>query len=121
MEGEWELSIWPAQYFGNPTWTQIEDILTGMPISPDEVREVSLNAPDRKGLIVYGGDNSRYLVLYFPDDSGTTSFVLTDPTLTGPRVKLSMSHPNDWPSKWCVHLPLVLKVFKHFYKTGQVP
>jgi hypothetical protein len=86
----------------------------------DLVDFVSLDIEGIGGLLAGGGNEGRYIVIYFPEDEDY-SLTLTDLSETGPDVWLKTQTFEWQPAKVCVRLPLVLKVFEHFFHTGELP
>jgi len=88
----------------------------------DRLNEMALDFPEKGVIMVGGGNNGRYVVIYFPSDkSRKPSLTLSDLSLTGPDVELTVQIPGGYPARICVKLPLVLKVLEHFFHTGEIP
>lgn len=120
MDAQVILEIGEQAKILNPDWIQIQKALSQM--DGHIIHEVSLDVKDKGGLLANGGNNGRYLVVYFPEDPiADPSLTLTDISLTGPEVTLTVQTLSEYPVRWCVRLPLVLKVFEHFFRTGEVP
>jgi len=103
-----------------PDWEQISYALSLM----DGVyfNELSLNLTGDGSLMAGGGNNGRYIVVYFPPDvPDKSSLTLTDQSLTGPDMEITIQVPSSYPAKWCVKLPLVLKVFEYFFRYERLP
>lgn len=84
--------------------------------------EVGLELEDVGSMLINGGDQGRYLVVYFPaEDPDTLSVTLTDLALTGPDVKLTVQTPAEYPARVAVRLPLVLQAVEQFYRSGELP
>ena len=104
----------------NPTWQQIKDALLEM--DGMNSKEVELKLEDVGSMLINGGNQSRYLVVYFPaEDPDTLSVNLTDLSLTGPDVELTVQTPAKYPARIAVRLPLVLQAVEHFYRSGELP
>jgi hypothetical protein len=104
----------------NPSWNQVQQALQHM--DGETIHEVSLEISGKGSLLVGGGNNGRYLVVNFAENPvDEASFTLSDLGLTGPDVTLTVQTFSEYPARLAVKLPLVLKVFEHFYYTGQVP
>ena len=102
----------------DPTWDQVHQALLEM--DGDLVDQVDLSIEGIGGLSAGGGNEGRYIVIYFPEDEDY-SLTLTDLSETGPDVWLKTQTFEWQPAKVCVRLPLVLKVFEHFFHTGELP
>jgi hypothetical protein len=121
MSTHWQLTIGDKQ-LANPSWTQIHNALLQM--DGDALSIVSLLIKDEEkeqGLVVGGGNGGRYIVTYFPSTKGNSSFVLTDPLLKGPDVKLTVQTPTEYPAHWCVKFSLMAMVVEHFFHNQVVP
>ena len=117
MGVRWRLSA--EEEIRDPDWPQIREALHHM--DEDTLSEVSLDLAGVGRLVVGGGDGGRYLVVFFPvDHPDAPSLTLTDISLTGPNVELTVQTPADYPARMCVQLPLVLSVVEHFFHTGQL-
>lgn len=119
----WKLGVGstaPAEVT-QPNWQQILDALHALKGgSPFDFVYISLIG---KGMLtVGGGDNGRYLVVYFPaDHPDTPSLTLTDPHLTGSPVYLTIQTSDEHEARYAVMLPLVVQVFEDFFQTGNIP
>ena len=104
----------------NPTWQQIKDALLEM--DGMNSKEVELKLEDGGSMLINGGNQGRYLVVYFPaEDPDTLSVNLTDLSLTGPDVELTVQTPAKYPARIAVQLPLVLQAVEQFYRSGELP
>lgn len=104
----------------NPTWQQIKDALLEM--DGINSKEVELKLEDVGSMLINGGNQGRYLVVYFPaEDPDTLSVNLTDLSLTGPDVELTVQTPAKYPARIAVQLPLVLQAVEQFYRSGELP
>lgn len=116
----WRLKTGRGKKISNPTWQQIYDALLEM--GGTHSNEVGLELEDVGSMLIDGGDQGRYLVVYFPaEDSDTLSVTLTDLALTGPDVQLTVQTPADYPARVAVRLPLVLQAVEQFYRSGELP
>jgi hypothetical protein len=120
---EWSLGIGRGEPIRNPSWEQIHAALLEMDgIHADEVM---LQLSGTGNLVVGGGNDGRYIVVYFPqdrpDDYSGDSLALADASLSGEDVTLSFEVDSSFPARLAVSLPLVLQVVEHFYRTGQIP
>lgn len=103
----------------NPEWDQVYRAVLQM--DGDKLNEMALDFSEKGAIMVGGGNNGRYVVIYFPgDNSRKPSLTLSDLSLTGPDVELTVQIPSDYPARICVKLPLVLKVLEHFFHTGEI-
>ncbi len=100
-----------------PDWHDVENALRSM--DGEMLNEVYLELSDDNALMAGGGNGGRYVVAHLPDNSGVTSFMLTDLSQQGPPVEVMVSQASEYPAEWCVDLPHVLKAFEHFFQTGQ--
>jgi hypothetical protein len=116
----WRLQTGRGKKISNPTWQQIYDALLEM--DGTYSNEVGLELEDVGSMLIDGGDQGRYLVVYFPaEDPGTLSVTLTDLALTGPDVQLTVQTPAEYPARVAVRLPLVLQAVEQFYRSGELP
>ena len=118
----------PVETIGYPSWNQVSSALhrlDGYRFNQFDLHLPSLDDSPGKMLFVGGGDGGRYIVTYLPEPDDCkgayTTYTLTDHTLNGPDVQLTVQTPSWYPSKFCVRLPLVLNAFEHFYTHGAVP
>ena len=103
-----------------PTWDQVRQALLEM--DGDLVDQVDLSIEGIGGVLAGGGNEGRYIVIYAPEAwYEDYSLTLTDLSETGPDVWLKTQTFEWQPAKVCVRLPLVLKVFEHFFHTGELP
>jgi hypothetical protein len=119
MSDTWVLGAGSGPDVENPGWSQIQQSIERM--NGIDLNEVMLEMPGTGSLVAGGGDEGRYIVVYLPDDPERRSLTLSDPSLTGPDVQLTAQTPTSYPARWCVALPLVLKAFRHFHTTGELP
>lgn len=103
----------------DPTWDQVHQALLAM--DGDLVDQVDLSIEGIGGLLAGGGNEGRYIVIYGPEAWDEVSLTLADLSETGPDVWLKTQTFEWQPAKICVRLPLVLKVFEHFFHTGELP
>lgn len=104
----------------NPIWPQIKDALLEM--DGMNRKEVELKLEDVGSMLINGGNQGRYLVVYFPaEDPDALSVNLTDLSLTGADVELTVQPPVKYPARIAVQLPLVLQAVEHFYRSGEPP
>jgi len=104
----------------DPDWQQVQYALHK--IDGVKLDTVSLEIAGKGSLVIGGGDNGRYMVVYFPElHPDLPSMTLTDLSLFGPDIILTIQTPAPFAPKYAVKLPLVLRVVEHFYHTGQVP
>jgi hypothetical protein len=116
----WRLEIGRGIKISNPTWQQISDALLEM--DGTKSNEVELALENVGSLLINGGDQGRYLVVYFPtEDPDTLSVTLTDLDLIGPDVQLTVQTPAKYPARVAVRLPLVLQAVEQFYRSGELP
>lgn len=118
----WKLRIGGigGQIIFHPNWEQIQSFLIAMDGSSFDEFELTLTGQGT--LEVGGGDKQRYIVVYFPEDHPDhSSLTLTDPSLPGPDVELTVQQRAMYPAKYAVQMPLVMKVVEHFFRTGRVP
>lgn len=116
----WRLETGHGKKLSNPTWQQIYDALLEM--DGTHSNEVGLELENVGSMLIDGGDQGRYLVVYFPaEDSHTLAVTLTDLTLTGPDVQLTVQTPAEYPARVAVRLPLVLQAVEQFYRSGELP
>jgi hypothetical protein len=116
----WRLETGRGKKVSHPTWQQIYDALLEM--DGTNSNEVELELENVGSLLINGGDEGRYLVVYFPaEDPDTLSVTLTDLALTGPDVKLTVQTPAKYPARVAVRLPLVLQAVEQFYLSGELP
>jgi hypothetical protein len=121
MLAGWELGLENDPGIPNPTWNQICEALIRM--DGDMLTDVSLTSIGNGCLLAGGGNGGRYIVVYFPQgtDEGDT-LTLADLSLEGSEVELvAGGQLGEYPAKYCVDLPLVLRAFEHFFKTGELP
>ena len=103
----------------SPSWIQVREAL--LRLDGHLMSEVSLELVGTGSMMVGGGNGGRYLVVYFPaDHPDTPSLTLTDPSLSGPDVELTVQTPAEYPARMAVQLPLVLTAIEHFYQTRRV-
>ena len=120
MNMQWNLETGRGEHVPNPDWQRIQNALLEM--NGHTINEVSLELVGKGSIFVEGGDEGRYLVVYFPvNHPDESSLSLTDLSLTGPDVKLTVQTPAEYPAKYAVQLPLVLKVVEHFFHAGELP
>jgi len=116
----WRLETGRGEKISNPTWQQIYDALLEM--DGTNSNEVELELENVGTMVIDGGDQGHYLVVYFPaEDPDTLSTTLTDLTLTGPDVQLTVQTPAKYPARVAVRLPLVLQAVEQFYLSGKLP
>jgi hypothetical protein len=116
----WRLETGRGKKISNPTWQQIYDALLEM--DGTHSNEIGLELEDVGSMLIDGGDQGRYLVVYFPaEDPDTLSVTLTDLALTGPDVQLTVQTPAEYPARVAVRLPLVLQAVEQFYRSGELP
>lgn len=120
MDLHWMLETGHGEQILNPDWQQIQHALLEM--NGTTVSEVVLKLAGKGSIFVEGGNEGRYLVVYFPaNHPDTPSLTLSDLSLTGPDVKLTVQTPSEYAPKHAVKLPLVFKVIEHFFHIGEVP
>lgn len=120
MNVQWRLETGRGKCILNPDWQDIQSALLEM--NGTAINEVSLELVGKGSLFVEGGDEGQYLVVYFPvNHPDVPSLTLTDLSLRGPDVKLTVQTPTEYAAKYAVKLPLVLRVVEHFFRTGEVP
>ncbi len=116
----WKLETGRGEKISNPNWQQIYDALLEM--DGTHSNEVELELENVGSMVIDGGDQGHYLVVYFPaEDPDTLSVTLTDLTLTGPDVPLTVQTPAKYPARVAVRLPLVLQAVEQFYRSGELP
>jgi hypothetical protein len=107
----------------NPDWTTIYQALISL--DGEKNTNLSLILEGTGSLSAGGGDivegEKRYIVVYQPENDEDDALVLTDPSLSGDEIELTVQTPADFPSDQCVRFSLIEKVFKHFYETGKLP
>ena len=106
----------------DPNWQQIEHelLLLNGGETNDNVMLTSLVGKGTLG--IGGGDHGRYIVTYLPpeDRPDMAPLTLTDLSLTGPDVPLTIQTTGEFPARYAVKLPLVLKVVEHFFRMGEL-
>jgi hypothetical protein len=116
----WKLVTGYGKQILNPDWPQIQQAILEM--NGTRINEVILQLIGQGSLFVEGGDEGRYLVVYFPEDHpDTPSLTLSDLSLSGPDVRLTVQTPSEYAAKHAVHLKLVLHVLEQFFHTGKIP
>jgi hypothetical protein len=116
----WKLVTGYGKQILNPDWSQIQQAILEM--NGTRITEVILQLTEQGSLFVEGGDEGRYLVVYFPEDHpDTPSLTLSDLSLSGPDVRLTVQTPTEYAAKYAIKLPLVLHVLEQFFHTGKVP
>jgi hypothetical protein len=116
----WKLETGRGEKILNPTWQQIYDALLEM--DGTHRNEVELELENVASMIIGGGNQGHYLVVYFPaEDPDTLSVTLTDLTQTGPDIQLTVQTPAKYPARVAVRLPLVLQAVEQFYLSGKLP
>lgn len=116
----WMLETGYGEKVFNPTWQQVKDALLEM--DGIHSKEVELKLEDIGSMLINGGDQGRYLVVYFPaEDPDTRAVNLTDLALTGPDVELTAQTPATYPARIAVQLPLVLQAMEQFYRSSELP
>lgn len=104
----------------NPEWDQVYN--AALQMDGDRLNEMALDFSEKGTIMVGGGNNGRYVVIYFPGShSRKPSLTLSDISLTGPDVEMTVQLPSEYPARICVKLPLVLIVLEHFFRTGEIP
>lgn len=103
----------------DPTWDQVRQAL--LEIDGDLLDMVGLQLEGIGTVVAGGGNEGRYIVIYEPEAWDEVSLTLADLSETGPDVWLKTQTFERHPAKICVRLPLVLKVFEHFFHTGELP
>jgi hypothetical protein len=120
MDVQWKLETGRGEHILHLDWRAIQNALVEM--NGATINEVVLELVGKGSLFVEGGDEGRYLVVYFPaSHPDTPSLTLADLSLTGPDVKLTVQTQSEYAARHAVKLPLVLKVVEHFFQTGEVP
>lgn len=120
MKSELRIGGTSAAYIPDPDWRQIQHVL--LKLDGVTLDTVSLELMGKGSLVIGGGDEGRYMVVYFPENHpDLPSMTLTDPSLTGPDVELTIQTPARFAAKYAVMFPLVLQVVEHFFHTGEVP
>ena len=119
MAYQWKLVPGRGEDILDPSWQQIEDALAEM---NGDIYEVTLELVDEGTLFIEGGDQGRYLVVYFPaTHPDVPSCVLTDLSLSGSLVPLTVQTPTEYEAKYAVLFPLVVKVVSDFFHAGSLP
>lgn len=119
MEQRWKLLTADGAISG-PQWQNIQEAVSQM--DGEQRSEVILELHGKGSLFVEGGNDGRYLVVYFPDNhSHTPSLTLTDISQTGSDILLTVQTPTEYAAKHAVKQPLVLHVIEHCFQTGEVP
>lgn len=104
----------------DPRWEQVYDALVKM--NGDDLNEIVLYQPEKGSILVGGGNLERFIVIYFPAESShKPTLTLSDSTQKGPDMELTVQTPGEYPAKYCVKLPLVVKVLKFFFDSGNIP
>ena len=123
MNNIWKLELGsetPAE-IPHPSWQQILETLHSLD-GGASLDLVSLTQVGIGTLTAGGGDDRRYLVVYFPaNHPDSPSFTLADPTLIGSPVSLTIQTTDEHEAKYAVGLSLVIQVFEYFFRTGEVP
>jgi hypothetical protein len=105
----------------DPNWQQILGVLHSLD-GGKSFDLVSLTLSGKGTLTAGGGDNGRYLVVYFPvDHPDTPSLTLTDSHLAGPPVYLTIQTPDEHEARHAIMFPLVVQVFEDFFQTRHIP
>lgn len=121
MQSEWTLTDGEHKRLIDPDWNQVYHALL-MLNGGQSHDQVELELVDVGTLVAGGGDDGRYIVIYFPvNHPDVPSLTLTDLSLEGPDVTLTVVSPATYRAKYGVKFPLVEKVFKHFFLTMTVP
>ena len=105
MERSWKLKLGSTlpEEIPSPSWPQILEALHLLDggVSLDFV---SLTLADGGTLTAGGGNEKRYLVVYFPDDHpDSPSLSLADPALIGPPVNLTIQTADEHEAKFAVN------------------
>ncbi len=116
---EWVLEIGRGERISHPSWQQVKEALLSM--DGMHMNEIMLQLVDGGDLVIGGGDNGRYVVVYLPKDEPEASVSLRDSSLIGPNVFLTVGSKSDYPAYLAVYTPLVLHVVEYFYNTGHLP
>lgn len=122
MNMQWVLEIGDieGETIPNPSWKRIHSKVLEMDGSSFD--ELAITLVGKGTLEIAGGDERRYLVVYFPENHpDTPSLTLTDLSLTGPAVELVVQQQAKYPAKYAVQMPLALKVAEYFFHTGELP
>src|SRR5947209_7166400 len=119
MDTQWQLRIGEMgeEQVPNPDWQHIQNALIKM--DGTTLDEVVLELGGKGSLCVAGGDEGRYLVVYFPaNHPDAPSLTLTDLSLTGPHVTLTVQTSAEYAAKYAVKWPVLSQVVDHFFRTG---
>jgi hypothetical protein len=123
VTNQWQLELKHDKHIQSPTWNQISEAIAQ--VDGDAFSELSLHLIGQGALLVGGGNKvgneRRYIVNYLPENIDTPSLTLTDLSLVGTDVELTVQVTAEFPSIHCVRLPLALKAFRHFFETGELP
>ncbi len=113
----WLLETGRHKRIPGPSWDQIRDAILEM--DGVHVNEVEITQEEVGSLVIGGGNNDHYLVVYLPIDrfEENYSMTLADPSHIGPDVTIIVQTPSEYPARMAVPLPLVLQVVEHFYRT----
>ena len=105
----------------DPNWRQILDALHLLD-GGKSLDLLSLILSGKGTLIAGGGDNGRYMVIYFPvDHPDTPSLTMTDARLAVSPVYLTIQTFDEHEARHAVMLSLVVQVFEDFFQTGNIP
>lgn len=106
----------------HPTWSHIYEALISM--DGLTLNEVVLIERDRGALMAGGGDRKTYIVVYFPKSTPERgSLTLIEPSVKDDQetIVLTVQTPSQYPARFGVQQALVLKVFKDFFDTRDIP
>ena len=121
MDAKWLLQNYGFPDLLDPSWNQLREVLSRLDGETYEI--VMLTKIDsQQTLSAGGGNNGRYLVSYASPITFPHSYVATDLSLDGADdVELTIQEPDKFPSRWCIRLPLVLRIFEYFFYNSDIP
>ncbi|NJO82233.1 MAG: hypothetical protein HC828_05095 [Blastochloris sp.] len=106
----------------DPTWEEVQTIL-GL-INGEELNEVALSHPSYGTLMVGGGNEGKYIIVYFPlEEKPSSSLTLVNLKTESIKgfINLRVQIPSDYPAKYGVTLEAVVDVCQVFFSTGSIP
>ncbi len=120
MPPEWKLELEHGVVVPDPNWDQIHKALVEM--DGNALSMVSLELADKGCLLAGGGDEERFIVVYFPKNDDRNSLTLADLSSTGSAMELTVEGvaSGPFPAKWCVARPLIVWAFEQFFRTGEL-
>jgi hypothetical protein len=120
-----EISLEPAKASGHgvlladPSWDTVRAFLVRM--DGKHFSTAELTVIDVGALLIGGGDNGRYAVLYYGEspELQRNSLTLTDYELSGPKVAITINRDATViEARYAIRQPLMLEVAEEFYWFG---